>query len=350
MTAIVFVLSLAGILAVVLWWSFRHLAGERWQMLACIPRQKDAGQSGWASTNLTYYGFFCATGATIALAVFVMMLGALGIHAGAIVVIAGTVLAAGTAAARIVARLVEKKAYTFSVAGASFVGFLLLPFVLGGARAVLPAAWTARAELTAVVAAVVVAYGFGEGIGRLACLSFGCCYGKPIADLPARLQRWAAPLAVRFHGATKKIAYAANREGVAVVPVQALSAIVNLVAALAGLYLFLEGAIAAALLVSASLVFGWRFASEWLRDDDRGGGRITAYQWMCVLLLALCAVVPALAPAGPAAPDLQAGFGVLWHPGMILTLQAVWVLLFLRFGVSSVTYATTTFHLHSHRL
>ena len=31
-----------------------------------------------------------------------------------------------------------------------------------------------------VLAALAIGYILGEGLGRLACLSFGCCYGKPL--------------------------------------------------------------------------------------------------------------------------------------------------------------------------
>jgi hypothetical protein len=33
------------------------------------------------------------------------------------------------------------------------------------------------------LAAVMIAYTFGEALGRLACISFGCCYGVSISKL-----------------------------------------------------------------------------------------------------------------------------------------------------------------------
>src|SRR5205085_1755107 len=90
-------------------------------------------------------------------------------------------------------------------------------------------------------AAVAICYAFGEGIGRLACISFGCCYGKPV-EACSPLLRW---LFKHFYfvysGATKKIAYASHLEGRKVVPVQALTGFIFVGVGLAAMALFLAG-------------------------------------------------------------------------------------------------------------
>ena len=56
--------------------------------------------------------------------------------------------------------------------------------------------------------AIFIAYAFGEGIGRLACISFGCCYGKPLSECNPLIERIFQRWNFAFQGKTKKIAYA----------------------------------------------------------------------------------------------------------------------------------------------
>ncbi len=349
MPVLPFLVALTLGLSALLAWAVRYLPGERWQMLASIPLQKnDSG--AWECVNLTYYGFFLSAGVVAALAATVLLLASVGVPAWFIGLTTGATLLAGILASRGVARLVEGKKHTFTVAGALFVGSLTLPFVLGAAHALFPQAAPEGVNLTAWMAAALTGYAFGEGIGRLSCLSFGCCYGKPIHAFSSALQRWLRPIALRFYGPTKKIAYAEGMEGVAVFPVQALSAGVNFLAGLVGLALFLEGSIGEALAAVATVSMGWRFASEFLRADYRGSGAISAYQWMSLVILVAGIALGLLRPAGEAAPDLLAGLSALWHPGVLLALQGIGVALFFRFGRSTVTYARASYHVHSDRV
>ena len=95
--------------------------------------------------------------------------------------------------------------------------------------------------ITASLAAVAIAYVLGEGIGRIACISFGCCYGMPVE----RAQGWVQSFSRRhyfvFSGSTKNIAFASNLEGVPAVPVQAMTASLHAWIALGGLGLLFAG-------------------------------------------------------------------------------------------------------------
>jgi hypothetical protein len=55
--------------------------------------------------------------------------------------------------------------------------------------------------LEPALAAMPVAYAYGEGLGRLACISFGCCYGKSLDQLSPRMRRSHARLSLSapFH-------------------------------------------------------------------------------------------------------------------------------------------------------
>jgi prolipoprotein diacylglyceryltransferase len=256
-----------------------------------------------------------------------------------------------TLASKFVARWVEKKRHTFSVAGASFVGLLISPAAVIAANMVLDR-WTGiTIPVMAALSALAIAYALGEGIGRLACISFGCCYGRPLADLPPPVRRVFRNRAFVFSGETKKISYAHGLEGTEVVPVQAITAVLYCLSALTGMYLFLNGYPRAAFLQALIVTQLWRFTSEFLRADYRGGGTISAYQVMGLLSIpyALVAVLVFPVPAGDL-PNLSAGLTAMWNPLVLITLQALWLLIFLYTGRSQVTAATLSFHVVRNRI
>ncbi|MCK9197492.1 MAG: prolipoprotein diacylglyceryl transferase, partial [Syntrophales bacterium] len=191
------------------------------------------------------------------------------------------------------------------------------------------------------LAAMAIGHIMGEGTGRLACISFGCCYGKPLSVLPLLARKVLGPFAMTFYGATKKIAYAHGLDGQPVVPVQAMTAVIYTLAGLAGMWFFLTGLYLPAFAVTVGTAQGWRFLSEFLRADYRGGGRISPYQFMSLLALpyagGLLFFFPSLPP--PGGTQLMAGLESMWTPGMILFLQILWLLIFLYTGRSRVTGA-----------
>lgn len=193
--------------------------------------------------------------------------------------IATALLLICTPAAGLLARLVEGKPNTFTIGGASFLGFLLAPVVIVVTSRILEAQWGFEVPLTPTLAAIGVAYAIGEGTGRLACISFGCCYGKPLSTVPG----WLAPVFDRFHfifrGDTKKAAYASGLEFVPLLPIQGLTAVVSAGAGLVGLVLFAHGFFHSAFLLTVVVTQAWRVLSEMLRADYRGEGRasITMY-------------------------------------------------------------------------
>jgi hypothetical protein len=188
------------------------------------------------------------------------------------------------------------------------------------------------------MAAVFIAYSFGEGIGRLACISFGCCYGKPLADCNSLIKKIFRRHNFVFSGKTKKIAYAHQLDEQEVIPIQALTAILYSGTGLLSFYLFLKGFTVSALIITLIVTQGWRFASEFLRADYRGNGRISAYQIMTLIAIGYTFIVTALIkqPAN-GLPDLLLGIESLWNPGIIIFLAALWVFIFIFTGKSSAT-------------
>jgi hypothetical protein len=65
-----------------------------------------------------------------------------------------------------------------------------------------------------------------------------------------------------------------------------------------------------------------------------------------------CAAVLAYVTSASAtpAPNLAAGIERLWHPAVVISLQALWVVVFIRFGKSMVTGAEISFHLRHDRI
>src|SRR5262249_31306912 len=147
---------------------------------------------------------------------------------------------------------------------------LAAPWIIEALNAARPKALGGEIPVVPALAAMSVAYAYAEGLGRLACISFGCCYGKSLDQLSPRMRRLFESLSFTFAGATKKVAYEGSLEGVRVAPVQGIYAVVYTVIALAGSYLFLKSYFTASLLFAAVGTQLLRFLSEKLRADMRG--------------------------------------------------------------------------------
>lgn len=350
MNAEFFVLILGLFCAALLAWGFRSLPGERWQILAAVPVLKD-GDGCWRGVNITWYGVLSATAYVIGVGLLVILTGALQVPVLLTMSLVAAVLAVCVPAARIVARIVEKKPCTFTVAGAFFVAVLLVPPVIGLANLSVGAWLGSQAPLLPVMAAMAVAYAFGEGLGRLACISFGCCYGRRLEDSPAWLRRLFARWSFIFQGDTKKIAYASGLEGTRVLPVQGMTAVLYVGIGLVSTLLFLESRYLAAFLTAMVVTQLWRAVSEYLRADHRGQGRVSVYQWMALFSMIYAAAV-GLASDGAGQPlaSLEAGLGVFWQPGMLIFLQTLWLVIFIHTGRSMVTEASVSFRVCRHKI
>jgi len=349
MSAELFLVVLAALFAALFAWAFRALPQERWQFLAVMPVDKTAAGE-WRGLNLTFYGFFQATSNSLAAVIMFTLLGAIGVTAGAVFALIAITFALCWTASKLIARAVEKKAHTFTVGGAVFAGGVMAPWIiealnatraLGGAIPVVPA-----------LAAMSVAYAYGEGLGRLACISFGCCYGKSLDQLSPRMRRLFESFSFTFAGATKKVAYEGSLEGVRVAPVQAITAVVFIIIALAGAYLFFKSYFMASLLFAAAGTQVWRFLSEKLRADMRGKAqKISAYQVMALLMAPYAAAVVLIFPGGQTEiPEIAAGLGLIWNPAVVLFCQALWLAVFLITGRSKVTGSKLSFFVRVDRV
>jgi hypothetical protein len=344
----IFISTLAVLMTALLLWGFRTLPQERWQMIAAVPVAKDR-DGDWRGMNLTFYGFFSATGSVFGIGMAILLLASLHVS-----MLVGIILVAGMTvvclpASRVVAAIVEKKSGTYTIAGAAFVAAILMPPVFWLGNQYLPAFGLALPVLPAMAAAAI-AYALAEAIGRLACMSFGCCYGMPLRHASTRLARLFRRFNTVFYGETKKAAYASGLQQEPLIPVQALTSIVFTVSGLIGMALFFAQHRRFALLVPVVGTWGWRAIAENLRADHRGHTKISAYQVMSIIAMAYLGVVAFLFPTTGPTPDLALGLSQLATLPVILILQSLWVLLFLFYGRSQVTASVVSFHLVTERI
>jgi prolipoprotein diacylglyceryltransferase len=349
MTNLLFVGSMALVLSATYAWGFRVLSRERWQILGTIPVRKQVDGS-WQGLNLTYYGLINACSVTAAALLVLVLLGAVGLPLEMTLAIAFGLLLILAPMAKLIARWVEKKKHTFSIGGAAFAGLLLSPPLLWLLRSLPVRYGYPQLPVMAICSATAVAYALGEGSGRLACISFGCCYGKPLENLPVRLQPWLAPFCIVYEGATKKADYADGLGGRKTIAVQAITAVLYSTAALAGIYLFLDGHTPAAYLLCVATTQLWRFVSEFLRADYRGAGRISAYQYMALVATAAALVYFQWLYGTPMSADITKGLRAIWNPLIILTCQFTWTAVFIYMGRSHVTAAHIRLFVRSDRI
>ena len=345
-----FVAVLAAAYLTVLFWACRNLPREEWQVAAALPVSKVVDGS-WTGVNLTFYGVLQASAATLAVALMLFMMGTVGVPALDTFLVTGPLLSVCYPASRWVAAWVEKKPQTLTVGGASFVGLILAPWLTLAGRQVLSPAAGPGLNIPTVLAALTIAYAFGEGLGRLACISFGCCYGKPLDQCSPLLQRLFKGHGFIFTGDTKKIAYESGLAGQPVLPIQAITSAFSVTAGLIGLTLFLDGHFLWAFLNTLVLTQGWRALSETVRSDFRGGGRISAYQVMALAAVPYGIGMVLLFPTlGPLNINLSRGFKVLWDPALLLLLEMIWLFIMVSTGRSRVTSATISFHVQANKI
>jgi Prolipoprotein diacylglyceryl transferase len=339
-----FIAAISLMITVLFRQGFKSLPNEKWQIIGAIPKKK-IDSDKWLGMNFTYYGFFNANAYVFATALIFVLLSSLKMPMAVIFTIIIAVFSFCMPASKIVARIVEKKPATFSVGGAFFVGIVIIPWAVWLIRETMGKQMGVDVQIPTVLAAVSIAYAFGEGIGRLACISFGCCYGKRLSDVSPFYQKLFEKKYFIFSGKTKKIAYAHGYDNQKVVPIQAVTAIIFSFCGILGLCFFLNGNYNTTFFLSVLITQGWRFVSEFYRADYRGERKISVYQIMGICSIPYAGVMAAVLPAAPSQlPDILKGLQGFWNPAVILFLESLWLGAFIFTGKSEVTGATMSFH------
>jgi hypothetical protein len=349
MIDVLFVAGLAALLLGTLAWGIKTLPAERWQMIAAVPLAKSSN-GAWQGLNLTFYGFFSATASTFGIALTIVLLASVGTPLLAAAAVIAVMMAICVPASKVLARVIEGKHNTFTIAGAAFLASLILPPASVVAQRALARWFDITIHVLPLLGAAAIAYALSEAIGRMACLSFGCCYGKPLREAGPRVARLFGRYHLVFHGDTKKAAYASGLAEEPLIPVQAITSVVFALAGLAGLALFLAGHWRLAAIVPAVATWGWRAMSEMLRADHRGHSRISVYQVMALIAIAYLVVMLSILPSEGPALNLAAGLAQVTSAAVIVLLQACWVGLFLYYGRSRVTGSVVSFHVVAERV
>lgn len=344
-----FVAAIATLISGLLYWGFRTLPAERWQMIAAVPTAKNA-EGAWQGVNLTFYGFFSATGMTFGVALAIALIASLRMSLTVAFVLVAATVAICLPASRVIAAIVERKRNTFTIAGAAFVASLIVPPAVWFGERVLRSWTQVNIFALPLLAAAAIAYAMAEAIGRLACISFGCCYGLPLRQARPWLARLFRRYNLVLHGQTKKAAYASGLDEEPLIPVQAVTSIVFALSGVAGLTLFLAQRWRLATIVPVIGTWGWRAVAENLRADHRGHSRISVYQIMSVIGLAYLTIAALVMPAEGAAPDLGLGLSQITSTSVFVSLQAFWILVFLYYGRSRVTGSTVSFHVNQNSI
>ncbi|MBL0699733.1 MAG: prolipoprotein diacylglyceryl transferase [Desulfosarcina sp.] len=349
MADFVFIFCLAGLLILLFCWSFKFLPQERWQIFGTIPRNKRLDGT-WNGVNFTYYGLLTANACILATMLLFLLLASAGMRTSIIFFVTAMVFSICVPASRLIARWVEDKPFTSSVGGAFFVGLLLIPFLLLLIQSLvepyLMKSWSGvQLPVMTVLAAIGIAYAFGEGIGRLACISFGCCYGKPVTELTPFWQKFMKRFCFIYYGSTKKISYADGLDGKRIVPVPAFTVLICCLTGLTGIALFLNDRQPEAFLLTVWITQIWRVVSEFLRADYRGNGKITKYQIMAAIgAIYAVGLTFIFRDAVATNCDIILGLTALWNPAIILLFQVLWLAIFFYSGKSKVTEAILSFH------
>ncbi|MEM9492680.1 MAG: prolipoprotein diacylglyceryl transferase, partial [Myxococcota bacterium] len=118
------ILGLTTLFAALLPIACQHLPKEKWQFIATVPRSK-CSDGTWAGVNLSLYGLLSSTASIMTLLIALFLLFAVDAPWQGVLLISALLIPPVAIAARVVARIVEGKKHTFTVAGAVFVGMLL---------------------------------------------------------------------------------------------------------------------------------------------------------------------------------------------------------------------------------
>lgn len=331
-------------------WGFRKLPKENSQILAVIPvRQRPDGN--WEGINLTYYGVLIANAIVAASFSFMILMGSIGVDLQISLCILTVLLCITLPAAGILSRWIENKPNTFSTGAASILGLIgagltgaIIQMGSWGYTGVTP-------EPIPMLAGISIAYCFGEGLGRLACISFGCCYGKPLQQSSPLVKKIFKKFHFIFYGQTKKIAYAHGWDGLPVVPVQAITAIVCITSGMLGMILFSNSLFTETFVFTLFVSQGWRLFSEFFRGDFRGSRKFTAYQYLSIFSMVLGILFVLVFPAPSFhSVELISGLGVPFNPGVILLFAVIWFFIVTYLGKSKVIGSNLSFFVHMDRI
>ncbi len=173
-------------------------------------------------------------------------------------------------------------------------GFAFQGGFMGGAAGVIGIAWVYGLDLRLLADCFALGIPLGHSLGRLGCLSYGCCHGKPAAPhLPG----------ITYTCPDSKVTWGSRMAGIRLHPTQLYSSLGNL-ALFALLFAMAAGERRPGELAAAYLILGaaGRFAIEFIRGIPvRRLFGLSVYQLVTLPIMLAGALLLATAPGEPAA-------------------------------------------------
>lgn len=345
MVELFFIMLLSAILGILSILGIRFFAGERFQFLFAIPYKKLSNGS-WLSLNLTFYGLFNAIAYSLGSFVGVLLLLSVGLTKLQVLIILITILTICIPSSKLLAKIIEKTKSGFTVGGAVFVGVIVSPFAIMLAGYITNDPNLLR-FINPIIASLSIAYLIGEGVGRLGCISFGCCYGKKVDEVNSIfLRKFFKKFNTVYAGRCKKASYASGLCNVETVPVQAMANILYSITAIVAITLFIKGLFLISAIISIVISQLYRFFSEFLRADYRGKGEISAYQKMSLLNI-LISLIYLYVGYGSILTEvsLNVALNTMSDLKMIGIFVGIFFLTLIYTGVSSATYSIINFRI-----
>jgi hypothetical protein len=330
-------------------WGFRNLPGEGWQIALAVPARGTAAEGRfWPAINFTFYGIISAAAYGLSALLFVFLMGASGQPLLPAAMFAGLLLAVGIPASKWVARWVEG-APGHTIGGAVFAVMVAAVPAMAITQWAMQSFGGPSFQPGVVIAAASIAYVLGEAIGRLACLSFGCCYGRPIAQCTSLQKALYSRFTETYRGRFKKISYASGLHDQPVIAVQSIACAFLFAVFLISLWLFWKGYVAASIIFALGLSQLWRAYSEQLRADFRGRDGFTVYQAMALIGALLSIVFASVyrdSTALSAVVSAKAGWHAVAQLEVVLLSQTLALLIVVYMGRSSITSSRLELFLH----
>ncbi|MCX7987914.1 MAG: prolipoprotein diacylglyceryl transferase [Thermodesulfovibrio sp.] len=331
---IIIILYLLATLSL-LFFGLKNFHKDDFQFLATIPYRRSENGT-YQGINLTFYGLITAISCLLSTFLFISLLKIINFPEIGTYLILTLILVVGIPSSKILATIIEGRKNTLTIGGAVFISGLIS----------LPITWLVLTYLDLsldkfllpIITAISISYAFGEGIGRLACLSFGCCYGKPIDSFS--FLKNIDFLMVKFSCETKKAVYDGKYKEIPLLNTQALTSIVYIILAISSLLLYLFSYIKLALILSLSLTQLFRFFVEFLRDDFRGNRKVSVYQVFAIILFLYGITIASIFNVKY---DIEFTKPIYYKSHDWMILFVVFILTFLNSGISKVTESNIKF-------
>lgn len=317
-------------------WGLKNLSRDEFQFFCAIPYKK-IEENTYEGTNITFYGIISALSCSASVFLFLVLIKFIDFPLKLAYFILITIFLTGLYASRTLAYIIEKRKDTLTIGGATFVsGIISVPLIYFFIKSFN----INETYFLPVLTALTTSYTFGEGLGRLACISFGCCYGKPAERYP----KLPKILKIKFFSETKKAVYDSNYKNLELINIQGIVVCLFTILAILSVILIMLEKFKIALLISFTMPAIVRFFSEFFRDDNRGiNYKLSTYQFFSLILVIYSLIF--LYIFKPLETKIYIKSTIFFSNTELIILTALFFTTLIHSGVSKVTASKISFNL-----